>query len=404
MTSDHRWRVYPLAILGALFAVVVVMSLTSDGTSMSSGRLGGDLPEFVGAGRIVADGDGADLYEPSRQVEAQADLWDDGDGTGILFAYPAVLAAPYAAVASWGFSWIYLLHTAVMAGCVYAAARLLVDRMELTAGRAWIPVGMAVSLTFLPMFIGVFNGQVTGAVLVGLVAVWVLAGDGRDGAAGVVTGLMLLKPQYGLVVIGLLVFDRRWRAMAGVAIGAVAVIVGSALVAGWGWMASWWELVSSLSDIDGGANLSNEVSWLGVSESLLGQGSTTATTIGIGLSLATCAVVGVSLWGRDVRDPLVPALVLPTLVLIAPHSLYYDAGLLLVAVVALVAHVAPRRRVLVVALWWAAGLSHALIPDSTVEPVFVLVVATFAWAVATAWSSRTHPLARRASDTSEARP
>jgi hypothetical protein len=395
VTSDNRWRIYPLAVLGTLLVVVVVMVATTDGTSMSSGRLGGDLPEFIGAGRIVADGDGVGLYDPERQLVAQADLWDGPDRTGILFAYPAVLAAPYAAVASWSFSWVYVLHTGVMVGCVYAAARVLVDRMELTVGRAWIPLGLAVSLTFLPMFIGVFNGQVTAAVLVGLVAAWALASDGRDGAAGAVAGLMLLKPQYGLVVIGLLVLARRWRAVPGILAGAAAIFVGSAFVSGWGWIASWWDLVSSLSDIDGGSNLSNEVSWLGVSEALLGQGSTAATALGVVLSLATCVVVGVCLWGRDVRDPMVPALVLPALVLIAPHSLYYDAGLLLVAVVALLAHVAPERRVLVVAVWWAAGLSHGFASSSTVEPVFLLVVVTLGWAVATAWSSRTDPVTRR---------
>ena len=180
MSPDARLRIYPMVVLATLFAVVVVVTLSSDGNAIQSGRLGGDLPEFVGAGRIVADGDAADLYDPARQLEAQADLFVDEGAGGILFAYPAVVAAPYAAGADLGFSTIYLLHTAVMVLAVVLSARLLVDRLPLTRGTAWIPLGLAVTLTFQPMFIGVFNGQTTGLVLLGLVAVWVLASDDRD--------------------------------------------------------------------------------------------------------------------------------------------------------------------------------------------------------------------------------
>lgn len=384
MSPDARLRIYPMVVLATLFAVVVVVTLSSDGSAIQSGRLGGDLPEFVGAGRIVADGDAADLYDPARQLEAQADLFVDEGAGGILFAYPAVVAAPYAAGADLGFSTIYLLHTAVMVLAVVLAARLLVDRLPLTRGTAWIPLGLAVTLTFQPMFIGVFNGQTTGLVLLGLVAVWVLASDDRDVLAGVVGGLLLMKPQYGLVVIGLLFLAQRWRALAGAALGGLLVVAGSAAVAGVGWMASWWELVRSLSDIDAGANLPNEVSWLGLAEALLGQGERVALVIGVGLSVATLGVTLLHLRGRAITDPLVPALVAPTLLLVAPHSLFYDAGVLVVALVALLVTVPPERRAIVAVGWWAMGFSHGLASGLGVEPVALLVIGTWVWAVAAA--------------------
>src|SRR5690606_10563294 len=127
----------------------------------------------------------------------------------------ALLALPYALMASWSFVATYLVHTAAAVVAVVVAARLLVDRTPLTAGRAWLPLGLAVSLTFVPMFIGVFNGQLTGFVLLGLVAAWTLAADDRDAAAGFVAGLLLLKPQYGGLVALLLVVAGRWRALPG---------------------------------------------------------------------------------------------------------------------------------------------------------------------------------------------
>jgi Glycosyltransferase family 87 len=380
VTPDARWRIYPLVVLATLLVVVVVVALGSDGSAIESGRLGGDLPEFVGAGRIVADGDAADLYEPARQLEAQEGLFGDETGSGILFAYPALLALPYALVSTWSFSAIYLLHTAVMVLSLVVVARLLIDRFDLTRGRAWIPFGLAVSLTFHPMFIGVFNGQTTALVLLGLVAVWVLCSDGRDLGGGVVAGLLLLKPQYGLLVIGLLFLGRRWRALAGAGLGGLVVLVGSTLVAGWGWFASWWELVRSLSEIDEGSNLSNEVSWLGLSEAVFGQGSAVALALGAALSLGTLALAVVRLRGVSITDARVPALALPTLLLVAPHSLFYDAGILVVALVALLPRVPPERRVLVAVVWWAMGFTHVLSGGLGIEPVAILVVGTWIWA------------------------
>ncbi len=378
MNADGRWRAYPLAVVVALLLAVVVTSVSAADRTGARG-LGGDLPEFIGAGRIVADGDAIQLYEPARQMAAQADLWDEGQG-GILFAYPALLAAPYALVASWSFVAIYLVHTAVMVAAVVVTARLLADRLPLTAGRSWIPLGVAASLTFLPMFIGTFNGQLTGVVLLGLVATWVLLLDGRDGAAGLVAGLLLLKPQYGGLVALLLAVAGRWKALPGFAVGAAVVAGGSALVAGPGWFGRWWELVGSLSDIDGGSNLASEVSWLGLSEALLGQGAAAATVVGVGLSAATLVVTLRLLRGRDVADPLVPALVLPTLLLVAPHSLYYDAGILLVALAALLPSLPAGRRAPVALAWWAFGFSHSLLGGLAFEPVALLVLGTWAWA------------------------
>lgn len=374
-----RARTYPFAALGALLLAVLLVVLTTQDAATLTGRLGGDLPEFIGAGRILADGDGAELYDPNRQLEAQGGLWPEGETGGILFPYPAIVAAPYAAVADLDHRVVYLLHTAAMVACAVASVRLLVCRIPVLT-RERVPAALAVALTFLPMFIGVFNGQTTALILVLTLLVWVGLVDGRDGLAGLAAGLLLIKPQYGAVLVGLLVLGRRWRAVAAAAGAGAAVWVGSALVAGPGWANRWIELVTSLSDIDQGSNLSNEVSPLGWAELALGQGSTTATVVGLAASAGVALALVLGLRGVPVESPLVPALVLPSLLLIAPHALYYDVGLLLVALAALLPTVATRWRPHVVALWWVAGLGHLASDGLGVEPVGLLVLATWAWA------------------------
>lgn len=374
-----RARTYPFAVLGALLLAVVLAVLTTEDAATLTGRLGGDLPEFVGAGRILAEGDGVDLYDPSRQLEAQVGLWPEGESGGILFPYPAIVAAPYAVVSDLDHRVVYLLHTGVMVACALASLRLLVGRIPLLT-RARVPAALALGLTFLPMFIGVFNGQTTALILLLAVVVWVGLVDGRDGVAGLAAGVLLVKPQYGAVLIGLLVLARRWRAVAAAAGAGAAVWVGSALVAGPGWAGRWIEMVTSLSDIDQGSNLSNEVSPLGWAELALGQGSTVAAVVGLGASAGVAVALVLALRGVPVESPLVPALVLPSLLLIAPHALYYDAGLLLVALAALLPTVPATWRPLVAAAWWAAGLGHLASDTIGVEPVGLLVLATWAWA------------------------
>ncbi len=398
-TASWRFRTYPLVVLAGV-ALAVVLA-TSSGTP--SGRLGGDLPEFLGAGRIVADGDGIDLYEPDRQIDAQDQLGADAGGA-ILFAYPAVLAAPYALLDTVSYHTAYLIHTAVMVLALLATVRLLAGRLPLLTGRDWMPFALAGSITFLPMFIGTFNGQNTPLVLLALAAVWVSLVDDHQVIAGCVTGLVLMKPQYGVVVFALLVLGRRWRAVTAAVVGAAAVWIGSALVAGVGWVPRWLDLVTSLSDVDRGANLSNEVSWWGLAEAVLGRGSTIAAVLAVlGIAITGAVLVAV-LAGHRIDDPVVPALVLPSLLLMAPHALYYDAGLLVVALVALLPSVPPSRRAFVLTAWWAAGLTHTAARTLGIDPVAAVVIGTWLWAIARAGGlsggrapgrARTHPDAGR---------
>ena len=268
-----------------------------------------------------------------------------------------------------------------MVAALLVTVRLLAGRLPLLAGRDWMPFGLAISVTFLPLFIGTFNGQNTPLVLLGLVLVWVNLADERDTVAGLVAGLVLVKPQYGLVVVVLLLAGRRWRATVGAGVGAGAVWLGSALVAGAGWVPRWLDLVTSLSDVDRGANLSNEVSWWGLAEAFLGRGSAVAAALGlVGIGVTGILLV-VLLAGRPVTDPVVPALALPSLLLMAPHALYYDAGMLVVALAALLGSLRTDRRAIVLAAWWAAGLTHLASGALGIEPVAVVVIGTWLWAL-----------------------
>ncbi|MDZ7677189.1 MAG: glycosyltransferase family 87 protein [Acidimicrobiales bacterium] len=377
--GSWRWRTYPLAILVAIVAAVVLVVVSSDGASSLSGRLGGDFPEFYAAGQIVADGDGDRLYEVDRQVEAQARYWGE-EGSLILFAYPPVVAATYRVLALLDYRLAYLVHTLAMIAALGAAVLVLRSVLPVLTVHRYRLAAVAFTLTFLPMFTGVTLGQNTALVLLAGSGVWWGLHHHRDLVAGVAMGLLTLKPQYGVPLLALVVLARRWTAVAAAAVTTVVLWLASAAVSGFGWMGPWLDLTRSLSEIDQGANLHNEVSWLGLAEVALGAGSGAALAIALVAGATTVAALVWRLWTRPVLDHLTVALVLPTLLVVAPHSLYYDAGMLVVSVGALITTIPERHQPQVLALWWVAGFGHLGAAMLGVQPVALLVIATWAWA------------------------
>jgi len=371
-----------MAIIAAVLLAIVIATVSARGADSISGQLGGDFGEFYGAGRIVAAGDGQHLYDPSRQAAAQADLLaaDEPPG-GVLFAYPAVVAAPYAALSHLDYRLAYLLNTVAMLGAFALALRLLRPRLALLQTARHRPAAAAFALTFLPLFVGLTGGQNTGLTLLALAVIWWGLDTGRPEWAGLAAGLLLIKPQYALTIIGLLGLTRRWRAVGAAIVGGAVVWIGSALVFGPGWLAKWFHLATSIGTIDKGANLPNEVSWLGLAQVAFGRDSHLAVLLGLGAAGLTGLILLWCLHHRPRVDALSVAVVLPSLLLIAPHALYYDAGLLVVSLGALVLTLPARRRLLVLALWWLAGLGHLVASTWGVDPVAGIVIATWLWAV-----------------------
>lgn len=381
-SGDRRWTLYPAAVISAVLLAIVIVTVTAQGADSVSGDLGGDFPEFYGAGRIVADGDARHLYEPARQLQAQADLVpEDENGQGILFAYPAAVAAPYAALARLDYRAAYLINTTAMLAAFVVALLLLRPRLSALRDRRFQLAAAAFGLTYLPMFVGLTGGQNTGLTLLAISVVWWGLQADRPRWAGLAAGLLLVKPQLAVPIIGLLVLGRCWRAVEGAVAGAAVVWVASAVVAGPGWISKWFDLATSIEDVDQGANLPNEVSALGVAQALLGRESSVAVIVGVATAAIVAAVLVACLRRRRSVDDLLVALVVPSLLLIAPHALYYDAGLLLISIGALVPRLPPQWRLPVLLAWWLAGLAHLAAARLGVDPLALLVVATWLWAV-----------------------
>lgn len=373
MTS-FRLRWYPRAILVVVTVVVVAAALRWDAPPTPERHLGGDLPSFYAAGRLVAEGEGVRLYDLERQEEVQAPLL----GEGVLpFVYPPFVALAYAPLAGLDYRLAYVAHLLGMALLLWGAVRLarpLVPR--LLRSRDHELAAFAALVGFGPLARALLGGQNTPLTLFLLAACWRALHDRRDLLAGVVAAGLLYKPQFGLPVVLLLIVARRRSAIAGWAAGAVVLYWLGALVTGPDWPLAWVEAVSAFGPANVVANGPLMIAPAGVLQVLLGPGAV-AALVGAALVAVAVSPPVLARWWRE--GPSAPrratmGLSVPWLLLVAPSALYYDAGLLVVSAGTSLA--TPGRRTAVwVAAAWVASWSQPLADRLGLSPLILLVVA-----------------------------
>ena len=371
--TEERLRLYPRAIFVALCIAFVVVVAGADGAATVGGALGGDYAAFHGAGTLVLEGRADVLYVPEAQAAAQRALHPDEPGRYLYFPYPPFVALPYAGLATLGFVGGYVLHT-VAAGCALGAAAM---RM-----RAWLPrlgrypfAMFVAGLAFYPMFRAVFGGQNTPFVLLIVVlgATWLTQGQAVLG--GAVLALLLAKPQWGVPLLVWVVW-RHPRAGLGAAATAVGLYALGAAVAGGDWPVAWVQQAlwfAAQSDQVDAANTVGLIGWL---QALAGPGPG-STTSGVIL----CGVAAVAAWrvgASKAANPLRWGVVVVAMVVLAPHSLFYDAGLALIALAAWAESIAQTDdqgyRRWGPALAWGVGWLGALGPHLGVQPLLPVLL------------------------------
>ena len=375
-TPPGRGRRAASAVLFALGLSVVLVVVTADGPDAVSGGLGGDYPSFYAAGKLVLEDPGLAaerFYDPPRQFLAQEPFLPSNADGNLYFAYPAFFVGPFALLAAAGFTTSYLLSVVLMVGAVAIAFRIL-EPCSATL-RTHRVEAIAVALTFFPLFRGVTGGQNTALSLLLFAVVWRGLHEDREVSVGIAAGLLLFKPPLALPLIGSLLLARRYRAVAASFATAVALYVLGAVLTSPSWPAAWVDAVRYLDEVDTPFNVHNFVSLPGAAEALFGIDSRVATLVGGLLGLAVAVLTAWTWWRKDGDIGLAMAVVVSGALLISPHALYYDAGLLVLVGLVLMDRRSELRRWM--PLLWAAGLSHLFADAIGVSPVVLLVLAAF---------------------------
>ncbi len=238
LTTNRRL----LLALGLILCITVGAQVRAvaqrDGLFYRGGEvpIGSDFTAFYSAGRILAEGDGEQLYDLDRQQATQARVLGRAEGEYDKlqpFAYPAFVAAPYALLAKIPFLGAYLLTTALMLGATIAAV-LILRPVSPTVHDEPLPVGLAL-LASQPLLATSFGGQTVGISLLCLAAAYAALRREQDIGAGIWLGLLLYKPPLAVLLLALLLWRRRWRAVTTAAAVGGALGLAGVVVAGPSW-------------------------------------------------------------------------------------------------------------------------------------------------------------------------
>jgi len=162
----------------------------------------------------------------------------------------------------------------------------------------------------------------------------------------------------------------------------------TAIALGPAWLGHWFEQVGPFIERDAEVNAANSISILGFLQAIFGTESTLVLIVGVA-GAATVVATLMFLWWRTDRFSLADrmgALAIGVL-LISPHTMFYDATTMTIAGAALLARAAesePRfNRGAVLAAIWLAAILHFANDTLGATPLAIIVVGCFVGFVAT---------------------
>ena len=279
-----------------------------------------DILAFWTASGLALGGEALSVYDATRMQAVQAGAMGIAPGghfpwlyppTYLLFVLPLGLLAYPLAWAAW----------VAATGTAYLLA------LRPVLGRLVVPVALGAPAAFWCIVFGQ-NGFLTAALMAGALVLL----DRRPLAAGVLVGLLTIKPQFGLLLALVLLGTGRWPAVAGAVLGAAGLALAATLAFGWD---LWPAFLAVSAGGTGGLLMSGVAGWsklqtvFALAQGLLGDRV---------LALAVHGVVGLGvawlvlrLWRQPARPGLRNAALVAGSVLVSPYAYVYDAPILVAA-------------------------------------------------------------------------
>jgi len=314
----------------------------------------GDFLNFYNGARMVVDGQGHSLYDVNAQHQALLEITGPDYPNHHWYNYPPTWAILLAPIGALPYVQAFYVYDALMAAAMVGTLLLLRPVLPGLVGRvidpttrrlrrvddptyglpglrrAWLVTVLAV-VFFHPIIRNIIGGQNT-VLTMFLLAGW-YAGlrTNRPIRAGVFLGLLLYKPQFA-VPLGLIVALRgQWRTLAAAGCVGLAHYALGAAFCGFDWPMRMLAFLGSFQAMEARLNAATHVSLLSSCRFALPAGWAEAVAI-----MAMLAVVAVLLRLARLRgdgdEAAYWALAITAMLLLSPHTQYYDAGILVLPV------------------------------------------------------------------------
>lgn len=375
LLTPWRLKWYSISVLLGYFIAILIVLFSGTGPKMLSGRFGGDFADIYAAGRMVSTSGLSELYNLDQQIKMQKDLFPDGKSF-LPFPYPPFVALAYAPISLFPYRIAYLLNLLITISAFFIAFVCLKPIIQ-GLDEFFLPV-FTFSFTFYPFWKGILGGQNTALTLMLLALIWRSTKDDRQYLAGIFMGLLIYKPQFGIPLIGLFILSGRYKiALSGIVTGCLIIAI-SLFFTGIQLYKEWYNFIIWFNTADVSVNGHNAVSWIGFLYAIFGPENRIAFIIGATFCFATVTIISY-IWikgGRKSDFNAQMGLAVVSIILISPHSMFYDAGLILLTYGVIIAKI-QSRKIELICFVWLAGMLQIFANQIGFSPIFFLVVLTF---------------------------
>lgn len=337
----HRLNRLLAAVLIGL-AASTILSWWVDG-SREGAVARGDFPAFYAAAKILHSNRPDMLYDPLLQRRIENESWPGLGGRYLAYAYPPFVAQALSPLGRFSAPTAKFIFMALMALALVSTLPALQRWFPWTRERPWFAVGLL--LIFPPYTAAILGGQNTPLSLLLSLAITALLWDereltgGRRMLAGALLGLWLFKPHFALFAALPLAVLFGAPFVAGFSAIALGLYLLSVPQFGVLWPWSWLAQAAQFGVADAAANQHQMVSLVAALKALLGSTAATeeswiATGFSVGISLVGGLAISWWAYRESARNfsaaarrvlLLIPAAV----VLLSPHTMFYDSALCL---------------------------------------------------------------------------
>ncbi|MDQ0325244.1 hypothetical protein J2R99_001093 [Rhodopseudomonas julia] len=274
---------------------------------------GGDFIVFWIASRMLLEGHLSGLFDPSQFSHYIIDLY--GSDFGVRWLYPPHFLFVLAPLSLFPYLVAYgLFMGASLAAFLFAAARIWGDKSIVV----WLLIAPVTAL-------GILIGQtcfIVGGLFIGAIYLW----DEKPIIAGILLGLLTVKPQFGVLIPLVLLLEHRFLVIAVATVTAASLIGAS--IAAFG-IEPWRAFLFGLQDPTGAVLLSERDAFLSVQMSVYGA----ARYLGLDVTAAATLQALSALFGvgslvyatlSGARRETKAAMLVTATYLTLPYVLYYD--------------------------------------------------------------------------------
>lgn len=380
--THERVRRVALALVCAYLLAFGCLALTANGFVDAFGRpLGTDFSNVYAAGTYVLEGKAHAPFDPALQyAREQAIFGPDTPFYGwhyppfFLFVAAALALLPYGlALAAWQIV-TFLLYLISIRLILSATA----PRNDIAAdsGPSYLP--LLVAAAFPAVFVNLSHGH-NGFLSAALMGAALVMLDRRPTIAGILFGLLIYKPQFGLMVPFVLAATGRWRTFAAASATAALLVLTATLAFG---LQIWEAFVTSTqftravvleAGDPGWHKIQSTFSWV----RMWGGSVATAYVLQAAVTLAV-GITLIWLWRSGASFALKAAALCLSAMLASPYGYDYDMMVVAPAIAFLasdcLAHgCRPWEKTTLAALWLVPIVTRG-IASATFIPLGVITI------------------------------